>query len=399
MQIHDQALNKFAPGYHSAAYERAALALGRLAGMLALAPAPVISQFAHRVVNAMVLHTLRSERLAFTSARYAHWRAGLDILTLEATTGERSPRVLAQAVLAALANNSFSPIAAAARAAQTALRAIHDDVSDDERAATETAVATGRTLVSSVCARHPSDLAALAVAAANDPHFAPRERLQTRLDLGAFARVFERRADSSPVWAIELTLGEAFTDDLGAVRYLPFPGAFPLAALRGDLDPEDRHDALASAVETATQALITLLDETVLQLRTLEDRLPKVRNTSRVPDLAALLLAVGPLSSHQIERVLSASRLGVREMLGKLAEAKVLRKERINGTYLHDVILDAPKKTVRSAQTTPSPFTKAALDEFDAAMAAADAVLARSGWKADERNELNDDDDDASPPS
>jgi len=380
VRFDDPILTKFAAGHHSAGYERAALALGRLAGMLALAPAPVLSQFAHRLVDAMVLHTLRSEHHAFTSARYAHWRAGLDTLALEAPLEARSPRILAQAVLMALATSSFAPIAAAARAAQAALRAIPDGASDDERAATEGIVAAGRALASSACARHPSDLVRLAVAAANDLHFAPRERLRTRLELGAFARVIERRADPSPVWAIDLALGEAFTDDLGAVRFLPFPGALPLAGLRNDLEPEERHEVLASAIETAAQALTKLLDETLVQLRTLEDRLPKLRSTSRAPELAGLLLAVGPLSSHQIQRVLAASRLGVRDMLGKLAGAKVLRKERINGTYLYSIALDFPEKNARGAQTTPLPFSKATLDEFDAAIAAADAVLARSGW-------------------
>ena len=77
-------------------------------------------------------------------------------------------------------------------------------------------------------------------------------------------------------------------------------------------------------------------------------------------------------------------------MLGKLAEAKVLSKERINGTYLHSIVLDAADKAARSAQTTRLPFSRAALDEFDAAMAAADAVLARSGSKAGETDGLDD---------
>lgn len=383
-------LTKFSAGCHSAGYERAALALGRLDGMLALAPPPVLSQFAHRLVDAMVVHALRSEQHAFTAARYARWRAGLDTLALEAPVGLMSPRLLAQAVLTALAANPFAPIAAAARDGQSALRAIADGVSDDQRAATEAAIAAGRALASSACARQTSDLAALAVAAANDFHFAPRERLRTRLELGPFARAVERRAEPSPLWAIDLALGEAFTQDLGAVRCLPFPGAFPLAALRDDLEPEERHEALASSIETAAQALAKMLDDTVTQLRSLGDRLPKLRRTSRVPELAALLLAVGPLSSHQIVRVLAASRLGVSDMLGKLAEAKVLSKERINGTYLHSIVLDAADKAARSAQTTRLPFSRAALDEFDAAMAAADAVLARSGRETGETDDLDD---------
>ena len=118
----------------------------------------------------------------------------------------------------------------------------------------------------------------------------------------------------------------------------------------------------------------------MVQLRTLQDHLPKLRSTSRVPELAALLLAVGPLSSHQIERVFSASRLGVRDMLGKLTAAKVLSRERVNGTFLHSIALDAPYPTVNQTQAAKSPFSREALDEFDAAMAAADAVLARSRW-------------------
>ncbi len=380
MRPHEPILSNFGAGYYSASYERAALVLGRLSGMLALAPAPILLQFAHRLVDAMLVHALRSEHHAFTPARYAHWRAGLETLALEAPMGVRSPRLLAQAVLTALAGSRFAPIAAAAGAAQAALRAIPDSVSDDERAATEATVAAGRALASSACARHPSDLVRLAIAAANDPHFAPRERLRTRLELGAFARVVERRADPSPLWAIDLAFGEAFTDDLGAIGFLPFPGALPLAALRSDLEPEERHEALASAIETAAQALAKLLDESIAQLRTLEDHLPKLRSTSHVPELAALLVAAGPLSSHQIERILAASRLGVRDMLGKLAKAKILSRERINGTYLYSITLGGPYPTVRQDQAIPSPFSREALDEFDAAMAAADAVLARSGW-------------------
>lgn len=377
MRFDDPILEKFAAGHHSLGYERAALALGRLGGMLALAPAPVLSQFAHRLVDAMVRHALRSEHHAFTPARYAHWRAGLATLALEPPMEARAPRTLAQAVLMALARNRFAPIAAAASAAQATLCAASDGSSDDDRVATEATVLAAWDLAASTCAGHPSDLALLAAAAAKEPHFAPRERFRTPLDLGALVRVVERKADPSSIWAIDLALGEAFTDDFGAVRYLPFPGALPITALRQDLEPEERHDALASATETAAQALTDMLDESLVQHRMLEDRLPHLRSSSRVRELAALLLAVGPLSSRQIERVLGASRLGVRDMLGKLANAKLLSKEPINGTHLYSILVDGSLPAMRRTTAAPLIVNQDVIDEFDAAMASADAVLGR----------------------
>ncbi len=378
-RLDDPALATFPHGSGFAGYEGAALVLGRLDGMLALAPPRVLALFAHRLVDAMVIHALRSEQHAFAAARYAQWRAGLDTLALEMPVAAASPRLLAQAVLTTLAANPLPPLAAAARAAQSMLRAVADSGTDDERVATEATIAAGRALACSVCARQPSDLAGLALAAANDSHFAPRERARSRLELRARARVVERRAEPSPLWAIDLALGAALGEDFGVVRRLPFPGALPLAALRGELEPEERHDALARGIEAAARAQAKLLADSDTQLRALGERLPSLRSSSRAPELAALLLAVGPLSSCQIMRVLGASRLGVRGMLDKLAEAQVLLKERVNGTFLYSAALNIPDIAGHSVQKSPMAFSKAALDEFDAAMAAADAVLARSG--------------------
>ena len=68
----------------------------------------------------------------------------------------------------------------------------------------------------------------------------------------------------------------------------------------------------------------------------------------------------------------------MRDMLGKLAKAKLLSKERINGTYLHSIALDAPCPTVPQTQASPSPFSEEALDEFDIDPAQLDLEITES---------------------
>jgi hypothetical protein len=91
------------------------------------------------------------------------------------------------------------------------------------------------------------------------------------------------------------------------------------------------------------------------------------------------------LRSTQIERLLGATRLGVRAMLATLGDSGVLERTTHGGVHLYAVKPGTrPAAPDRDGPSTDLAFSSAALDAYDASLADIDALLARSSGSLDE---------------
>lgn len=116
----------------------------------------------------------------------------------------------------------------------------------------------------------------------------------------------------------------------------------------------------------------------------LADRYRAKRANSRVPQLYGLLAGFGPLRSSQIEAVLGVTRLGVRKMLDALSEAGDLAIETLSGVKLYSVTRGRPPVVSAPLADEPGRFSGEAIEDYDAALARIDALLARYDDRSDD---------------
>ena len=81
-----------------------------------------------------------------------------------------------------------------------------------------------------------------------------------------------------------------------------------------------------------------------------------------------------------MERVLSVSRTGVHGMIATLRALGLVATTQVSGISLHGFVANTPTgERVRLGRPTPlAGLSKAALDEFDGAMTAVDAILTKN---------------------
>lgn len=361
------------------ARDAAFIALGRLDGAIfGLAP-EARGIFAARLVTECVVDALRVERHAFTEERFVAWRAGVVTLSDEATNRQRSPVRMANAVIGELVAHEWQPLAEAAEAFGTIARPLRcgpgsadetDPVEDlwqaSELAGEATAFASG------------SDLAlGYADLARRHAVFAPRESQSCTFGDGVFRRAYELAPVAPPTWALSLYVGTLLKPD-GLLRHaIPLPGAIVAHVLRSNVDDSERHLAHYGAVESAARGLSRIVEEARVVDAAIRERCSSLRSSSRAPVLARHLAGFGALRSDQIERVLGVSRVGVHGMVVNLRQFGLVATTKVSGIKLHAFKANtSTDEHVRSAQ--PQPWTglsKAALNEFDDAMKAIDAIL------------------------
>lgn len=148
----------------------------------------------------------------------------------------------------------------------------------------------------------------------------------------------------------------------------------------------DNHPAVEAALAAIVQSealrdalnhLNSLLVEARDICRDLADRYSGKRASSRAPQLYGLLSGFGPLRSSQIEAVLGATRLGVRTMLAALSQAGDLTIETLSGVKLYSVTHTRAPLAPSALTDEPGHFSSEALEDYDAALAQIDALLAR----------------------
>jgi len=364
------------------ARDAAFAALGRLDGAITGLTPEARDIFAARLVTECVVDALRVERHAFTDDRFVAWRAGIVTLSDEATNRQRSPARIANAVIGELVAHEWQPLAEAADAFGTIARPLRrglgsadeTDPVDDLWQASELA-----TEVSASASR--SDLAlGYADLARKHAVFAPHESQLRTFGDGVFRRAYELTPTAPPTWALGLYAGTVLKTP-GLLRHsIPLPGAIVAHSLRPDVDESERLLAHYGAVEGTARRLAKIVEEVRVADAAIRQRCSSLRSSSRAPLLARYLSGLGALRSDQMERVLSVSRTGVHGMIATLRALGLVATTQVSGISLHGFVANTPTgERVRLGRPTPlAGLSKAALDEFDGAMTAVDAILTKN---------------------
>lgn len=376
-----------------AAQAEAMFALGRLDGALRFLPDSAARILAARLLRECLIAALRQEGHMFTPPRFHAWFAGLTTLTDPAervNADPRPPRAMTAAILGELSLSSWEPLASLADMMAPAFLAVGDGASGSGHGDAHTLMEDARELlefVESPPSPLPFDiLAKLHGAVAGSTAFSPSERVLTQLPAGDCQITIERSGAPSPRWALEVQLG-AWLKAAGFLSSaLPLMGLIRLDALVEDEDgdaPTARANALAEVA--------TALFGAIVEARALADQHDAVRvarrSSSRVPELFALLAGFGTMRSSQLACLLGASRLGLSKMLGHLDDVGVLRRSTIASVHLYSIVPGRSDDETTREPPTPLMLSSGAVAEYDAAMAHAEAVLARIGADSDDEDD------------
>jgi len=366
----------------------AARALGQLDAALTWCPPDIYPILAARLIRETLISALRQEGHAFTDARFHAWFAGLVPLSDEPLQFTLAPRALVTTLLAEMTRSSWAPLADAARGFEKACLALRDL---DNHPAVEAALAAIDEAAALVADLEPAPLpfaalAALHRAIGQSPRFAPAERAIETITLGGRQVAIERARPPSPRWAVECAFGTYLraTSTLGAA--LPLNGLIRLDTVRrADVDDDPAHAAIiqVEALRDALDHLNRMLVEVRDIRRDLADRYSARRANSRARQLYAVLSGFGPLRSSQIEAVLGATRLGVRTMLSALSQAGDLAIETLAGVKLYSVTRTRVSVVTAALAEEPGRFSSEAIEDYDAALARIDALLARYDNQSD----------------
>ena len=384
----------------AAAEAEAALALGRLDGMLGQSLLPTRRIFAGMAVRAALVSALAQEGYAFTDQRFDAWFAGLVPLVdaSERPLGGarlRPARILTDAMLTELGHSSWPALAEAAHSLRPALLAPRDFDQETAQGDVLACIAEARTLVTALGTKTTplpfTALRRLHAAIAESTRFAPAERAPETITIGTIAMgtiamvpiqfAVERRPPPSPRWAIELVYGEHLHAAGLLAAALPWPGLVRLDAL-GDASGDGDDPDLARIIRA--RALTDVAVELVVRLRRasesatrIAERLTGLRRSSRAPALAELLTGFGALRSRQIEAALGVTRLGVRGMLTALHDAGLVSRTSVSGSWLTSSVRSDPTPQLRVDPVESSAFSDEALADYEAANANIDRLLSR----------------------
>ena len=376
----------------AAAEAEAALALGRLDGMLSQSLPATRRIFAGMAVRAALVSALTQEGYAFTDQRFDAWFAGLVPLV---DASERRPgraptmpaRLLADAILAELGHSRWRPLADAAHALRPALLASRDFADGHAQGDAHACISEARALVDALDAETTTlpfaSLRRLHAAIAESTRFAPAERAPGTITMGTIQFAVERPAPPSPRWAIELVYGEHLHATGLLAAALPWPGLVRLDAL-GDAFGDGDNPGLARIIRA--RALTDIAVDLVVRLRRasesaarIAEHLAGLRRSSRAPALAELLTGFGAMRSRQIEAALGVTRLGVRGMLTALHDARLVTRTSVLGNWLTSSARPDPGPALGVEPAESSAFSHEALADYDAANANIDRLLARMG--------------------
>jgi len=385
----------------AAAEAEAALALGRLDGMLSQSLPATRRIFAGMAVRAALVSALTQEGYAFTEQRFDAWFAGLvplvDASERRAGGAPTMPgRLLADAILTELGHSSWKPLADAAHALQPALLASRDFADGYPHGEALVCISEARALVDALGTETTplpfKSLRRLHAAIAESTRFAPAERAPGTITMGTIAMgtiqfAVERPPPPSPRWAIELVYGEHLHATGLLAAALPWPGLVRLDAL-GDAFGDGDNPGLARIIRA--RALTDIAVDLAVRLRRasqsakrIAEHLAGLRRSSRAPALAELLTGFGAMRSRQIEAALGVTRLGVRGMLTALHDARLVTRTSVLGNWLTSSARPDPEPALGVEPAESPAFSHEALADYDAANANIDRLLARMGVDPD----------------
>jgi hypothetical protein len=367
-----------------AARVRAAHAWGQLQGRLAHAPPTVVHHFCCALTRHLLVDALAQSGFADVKSWFCAWFSGLEAVPGVTAHATASAALVAQTLLSELSLSPCEPLSEAAAQIRAAAKFDRDDTDDQPTyppaRVIEDAVRLADTLDAASGEEWPlAVLESLHSLAAKSPQFAPVERGRQILALRSGPLALEQTMPSLPLWALDLVVGPVLARRQPGVRPLPFPGAFRGEALRPELWPRERAILIAEAAHLAAERLTLLLDQAHATVRGMAEPMSGLRSTSRAPLLYRLLSGFGPLRPIQIEKALSASKNGVRDLIAALTKAGLVTMT----SQQHQMVVTAhapghaPNDGPLPGQAEePIPETNFAA--FDAAMADIDRLLARS---------------------
>lgn len=358
---------------HDEAFQ-AMFALGRLDGAMRYSPRSALRAFAARTVRQLLIAALRQEGHAFTDRRFHAWFAGLVTLSDPIARHARPPRSVCEAILTELGHSTWPDLAEASSQLATAFLAPRDHGSANAREQALMLTQSARALIARCTAKRPlSPLASLYVMhdqIAGSMEFAPVERpLHDTPGLRA-------SLPPSPRWAVEMLFGECLVSAGCLPWAVPMPDVVRLETLQ--LIADDARTTRAAALARVIRERFDALADNTRLIRSC-DALLERRRSSRAPALFEMLAGFGPLRSSQIERIIGASRLGVRGMLDTLEAAGLVERSKVNGAILFEaraLLTDGSNPAEAKEQETT--FSGEALDEYEASLAAIDRLLSRT---------------------
>lgn len=358
-----------------------AFALGRLDGLLAGLTETETRLFCVALVRAVLGSALAQSGFADADLRFNAWYAGLDRAPQETALTPCSAHALVRALLNELSRHPWEPLAAAAQTVAAAARFGADRPAQAEDALTGEAIDRAAELVTqTLSADTPLPFASLAWLNAllrQDALFAPVERGSRRFSLGGREVAIEQPAPRTPLWAVDLALGQLLA--LGGVwrHALPCPGAVTAEALQPHLRPHQRAMVAARTLQVSVTRLAELVADARRRTGIMRDHLGHLRASARAPRVWSLLAAFAPLGLDQMASAFGVSRRGTYAIGDALIAARLARRESVKGKVL--LVAEEPRWDRRSEpESEASALPRPALAEFDAAMVEIDRLLARS---------------------
>ncbi len=370
-----------------AARARAALAWGALQGRLAHLPSDVAHHYCCAHIRLTLLDGLGQAGYPGAETWFSSWFSGLAAVPDVRAHAAAPASLIAETLLGELSLSPWGPLAEVATQIRSAARFDRGDrrdmpsptpahmVEEAARLAESTESGAGRDHIAGDWPLAALDR--LHRAAAASPHFAPAESEHRLLDLPSGPVALEQVVAAPPLWALDLTTGAVIARDNRGSRPLPLPGAVRAEALKAQLWPRERAILVADAAFAAAQKLTTLLDAAHRTVTDMQQAIARLRSTSRAPGLYRLLSGFGPLRPIQIERAMTISKNGVRDLVAALVKAGLAEMSAVQ----HQAVVCAIPPEHRSAHA-PAVGVDASADdqfaEFDAAMADIDRLLSRS---------------------
>lgn len=367
-----------------AARVTAAHAWGQLQGRLAHTADDVAHHFCCALIHLALTDALAQTGHSSGDPRFWAWFSGLAPIPGVTTQRSSPASLITETLLSELARSPWEPLAGAAAQLRAAARFDRGDRSDGASSLPAGAVEEAARLADSLEQGKEDDwpLAALDrlhAAAVASPHFAPAERGHQLLALPSGPLALEQSGTAPPLWALSLLAGALVARGKSGSTPFPCPGAVRAEALKPWLWPRERAILVADTACQTARTLTDLLDAAYRTVKAMQHPTARLRSTSRAPTLYRLLSGFGPLRPIQIEKALSVSKNGVRDLLDALTTAGLVEMTVHRGQA---VVQPMPPPHSGAQLLEPSDELPALADgnfvEFDAAIADIDRLLARS---------------------
>ncbi|UZW57254.1 hypothetical protein NUH86_21280 [Sphingobium sp. JS3065] len=195
--------------------------------------------------------------------------------------------------------------------------------------------------------------------------------------LGDREVAIEQTAPRTPLWAVGTALGRLLSASGTWARALPCPGAVTAEALQPQLWPGERALLAARSLHASAMRLCELVADARRRAALMGEQLGHLRSSVRAPQVWTFLSAFAPLGLNQIGLAFGVSRRGTYAISDALEATGLAQRKTVKGKVL--LVADEPRRDRLSPSLDQAPaIPRAAMAEFDAAMADIDRLLSGS---------------------